>query len=322
MRVDPAPGERERQAADAAEGLFRAESRGLWGLAYRFTGSVEDADDVVQESFVRLLASPPTRGQPLRPWLVRVATNLCIDALRRRRRRSYVGPWLPAPAAEPDGGWGECLASPAPDAEARYGLVESATYAFLVALEELGPRQRAVLLLRDALGYSAAEAARVLGTSEGNVRVLHLRARRTMEGYDRTRTPPLPELGTRQRAALERLLGALVAQDAQGLESILCEDVEASTDGGGAYTALHAALRGRARVAKLFLRAARERRRADASTDFRDVNALPALWISLGLPVRRQAPHSLIRCDVDDSGRIRRLHAILAPRKLSGLCPR
>jgi RNA polymerase sigma-70 factor (ECF subfamily) len=319
MRDDSSLRERPPQAADGAEGLFHEQSRGLWGLAYRLTGSAEDADDVVQESFARLLASPPTRGQPLRPWLVRVATNLCIDALRRRRRRAYTGHWLPAPAEEPEGGWVECLASPAPDPEARYGLVESATYAFLVALEELGPRQRAALLLRDALGYSAAEAARVLGTSEGNVRVVHLRARRTMERYDRTRAPSLPELGARQRAALERFLGSLLAQDARGLEAILREDVEATTDGGGAYTALHTALRGRARVAKLFLRAALERQRADAAAEIRLVNGLPALWICLGRPVRRQAPRTLIRCDVDDAGRIREIHAILAPRKLSGL---
>ena len=306
-------------AADGAEGLFRAQSRGLWGLAYRLTGSAEDADDVVQESFARLLARPPTRGQPLRAWLVRVATNLCIDALRRRRRRAYTGPWLPAPAEEPEGGWEECLASPAPDPEARYGLLESASYAFLVALEELGPRQRAVLLLRDVLGYTAGEAARALGTSEGNARVLHLRARRTMEGYDRTRVSSRSELVAQHRAALERFLASLLAQDAHGLEAILREDVLASTDGGGAYTALHTALRGRRRVAHFFLRAALHRRVADPTAEIRVVNGLPALLISLGRPVRRQAPRTLIRCDLDDAGRIRGIHAILAPRKLAAV---
>jgi RNA polymerase sigma-70 factor (ECF subfamily) len=311
--------EREPQAAGGAEALFRAQSRGLWGLAYRLTGSAEDADDVVQESFARLLASPPTRGQPPRAWLVRVATNLCIDGLRRRRRRAYTGAWLPAPSEEPADGWSECLASTAPDPEVRYGLLESASYAFLVALEELGPRQRAVLLLRDALGYSAAEVATVLGTSEGNVRVVHLRARRAMERYDRTRVHSLAELGAPQRSALERFLGSLLAQDARGLEAILREDVEATTDGGGAYTALHASLHGRERVARLFLRAALERKDGGTSVEVRIVNGLPALLVSLGRPVRRQAPRTLIRCDVDDAGAIRRIHVILAPRKLAAV---
>jgi len=319
MQDDPVRSDLGASAADGAEGLFRAQSRGLWGLAYRLTGSAEDADDVVQESFARLLASPPTRGQPLRPWLVRVATNLCIDALRRRRRRAYTGAWLPAPAKEPEGGWDECLASPAPDPEARYGLLESASYAFLVALEELGPRQRAVLLLRDVLGYSAAEAASALGTSEGNVRVVHLRARRAMERYDGARRPRTPELAARHRAALERFLGAMLAQDARGVEAILREDVETSTDGGGAYTALHTTLRGRDRVARFFLRAALQRREADPKAEIRLANGLPVLLISLGRPVRRQAPCTLIRCDLDDAGRIRGIHAILAPRKLAAV---
>ncbi len=319
MPDDLAGSERGSQAADGAEALFRAQSRGLWGLAYRLTGSAEDADDVVQESFARLLASPPTRGQPPRAWLVRVATNLCLDALRRRRRRAYTGVWLPAPAEEPSEGWGECLASAAPDPEVRYGLLESASYAFLVALEELGPRQRAVLLLRDALGYSAAEVADVLGTSEGNVRVVHLRARRAMEGYDRARAPSIAELGARQRVALESFLKGLLAQDARGLEAILREDVEATTDGGGAYTALHASLRGRGRVARFFLRAALERRGGGTSAEIRLVNGLPALLVSLARPVRRQAPHTLIRCDTDEAGAIRGIHAILAPRKLAAV---
>jgi RNA polymerase sigma-70 factor (ECF subfamily) len=319
MPDDLAGSEREPQAADGAEALFRAQSRGLWGMAYRLTGSAEDADDDVQESFARLLASPPMRGQPPRAWLVRVATNLCIDALRRRRRRAYTGAWLPAPAEEPADGWGECLASAAPDPEARYGLLESASYAFLVALEGLGPRQRAVLLLRDALGYSASEVAGALGTSEGNVRVIHLRARRAMERYDRTRVPSIAELGARQRSALERFLGSLVAQDARGLEAILREDVEATTDGGGAFTALHASLRGRSRVAKFFLRAALERRERGVNAEIRVVNGLPALLIRVGHPVRRQAPRTLIRCDVDDAGGIRGIHAILAPRKLAAV---
>jgi len=309
----------ERGAAASPDDLFRAHARGLWGLAYRLTGSAEDAEDVVQEAFARLIERPPSGDQPLGPWLARVATNLGIDALRRRRRRRYAGAWLPAPAEAPDDEWRDRLASREPDPEARYGLLESASYAFLLALEALGPRQRAVLLLRDVLGYTAAETAAAIGTSEGNVRLLHLRARRALEGYDRARCIPTSELRARHRAALEGFLACLLSQDARALETLLAESVEAATDGGGAYTALAAPLHGRARVARFFLRAALHRRSSAATTEIRLVNGLPAALITLGSPVRRQAPRSVLQLELDEGGCIRAIRATLAPRKLGAV---
>src|SRR5262249_19981032 len=125
-------------------------------------GSAADADDIVQETFVRWLAQPTAELSP--SWLTRVATNLGIDALRERRRRGYPGPWLPAPVADDLGGSIDLLPSDEIDPGTRYDLAESATLAFLIALEALGPRQRAVLLLRDVLGYSSSEAADALAT--------------------------------------------------------------------------------------------------------------------------------------------------------------
>jgi RNA polymerase sigma-70 factor, ECF subfamily len=308
----------DREASLAA--LFRAQRGPLFGLAYRLTGSAEDAEDVVQEAFARLAARPP----PLPPdelgrWLARVATNLGIDALRRRRRRAYAGPWLPAPVETSDDDPLAAIASEAPDPERTYGLAESATYAFLVALEALSPRQRAALLLRDVLGHSAAEAAALLGTTEGNVRVLHLRARRALEPYDAARCIPTPELRARHEAALARFLACLDAQDARGLESLLTDGVETVTDAAGEYTALAEPLVGRERVARLYLMAALHRRAGGTHNEIRLVNGLPAAWITLLAPVRRQAPRSLVRCELDAAGRIRLIHAVLAPRKLRAL---
>src|SRR5262249_59509545 len=123
---------------------FRANERFLWGLCYRMTGCAADADDLVQDTFVRVLARPPRMDDPLRPWLVRVAMNLGRDLLRRRRRRPYVGPWLPSPIETGDE---ESPPSFEPTleggltTEGRYDLLESVSFAFLVALEALTPQQ-------------------------------------------------------------------------------------------------------------------------------------------------------------------------------------
>jgi RNA polymerase sigma-70 factor, ECF subfamily len=300
--------------------LFRSERRRLWALVYRLTGSAEDAEDVVQDAFARLVAQDPRSPvHQLGAWLARVATNLAIDALRRRRRRGYVGPWLPSPIEMAEADPVDARPDERPDPEARYGLVESATYAFLIALEALGPRQRAVLLLRDVLGHSARETADIVGTTEGSVRVLHLRARRALEEYDKARCMPTPELRERHRAALQRFLDCLLAQDAHGLEAILAESVQTVTDSAGAYTALATPLAGRTRVSRLYLMAALHRQAGGTRNEIRLVNGLPAVLITLGQPVRRQAPRTLIRCELDDAGCIRLVQAILAPRKLAGL---
>lgn len=211
------------------------------------------------------------------------------------------------------------LASEAPDPERRYGLAESASYAFLVALEALSPRQRAVLVLRDVLGHSGAETAERLGLGEGNVRVLHLRARRALADYDAARCVPTPELRERHRAALERFLACLHAQDARGVEALLAESVETVTDAAGEFTALAAPLAGRERVARFYLAAALHRRAGGTRTELRLVNGLPAALVTLLAPVRRQAPRSLLCCDLDENSRIRRIHTILSPKKLAAL---
>jgi RNA polymerase sigma-70 factor (ECF subfamily) len=306
--------------ARALEALYAAQRGSLFGLAYRLTGSVEDAEDAVQEAFARLAAAGlEAPNAELGRWLARVTTNLGIDALRRRRRRAYAGPWLPAPLETPEPDPLERLVSEAPDPEQRYGIAESASYAFLLALEALSPRQRAALLLRDVLGLSAREAAVCLGTSEGNVRVLQLRARRALAPYDADRSLPTPALRARHQAALERFLACLAAQDARGLEALLAEDVATVTDAAGEYTALAAPLVGRAPVARLYLMAALHRKAGGTRQEIRLVNGLPAALVTLLAPVRRQAPRSLLRIELDAEGRIRLVQAVLAPAKLRPL---
>ena len=312
----------EARAPDAdLDALFRAERGSLWGIAYRLTGTAADADDVVQEAFARAAtASPEPRTGSLAPWLVRVVTNLAIDVLRRRKRRRYEGPWLPAPYeddAEPDRF--APRAGEAHDPEHRYGLTESATFAFLIALEALAPRPRAALLLRDVLGYSARETATALETSEANVRVLHLRGRRALAEYDRDRCVPDAALRARHQQVLERLNRCLLAQDTSALEALFTESVRTVTDANGEYTALAQPMTGRSRVARFYQMAAFHRQTSDARSEIRIVNGLPALLTVLHAPVRRQAPRSVLRVELDADGRVREVQVVLAPGKLGAM---
>ena len=170
------------------------ESRAPLPVGPRLSGSRAaraDADDIVQETFLRAMARPPVRTDlPWRPWLVRVALNLGRDLLRARRRRGYPGPWLPSPVPL-DRSRAAHLRPAGSDESphARYDLVESVSFAFLLALEALTPAQRAVLLLRDVLDYSVKETAKALRMTAANVKTTHLRARRAMASYERDRVP-------------------------------------------------------------------------------------------------------------------------------------
>ncbi len=309
-----------RAPAADLDALFRAERGSLFALAYRLTGTAADADDVVQEAFARAVGAPPEPlAGSLAPWLVRVVTNLAIDVLRRRKRRRYEGPWLPG-AIEDDGDERDLpRAGEHSDPERRYGLQESATFAFLIALEALGPRPRAALLLRDVLGYTARETADVLATSEENVRVLHLRGRRALADYDRDRCVPDAALRDRHRAALERLQTCLLAQDANGLEALFTDSVSTITDANGEFTALAQPMSGRARVARFYQMAALHRQKSDARSEIRVVNGLPALLTVLGAPQRRQAPRTLLHIELDGADRIRAVQVVIAARKLGAV---
>jgi RNA polymerase sigma factor (sigma-70 family) len=268
---------------------------------------------------VRAVEAPGSlQGGDLERWLVRVATNLSLDCLRRRRRRRYHGPWLPSPLET-----GEPLdvsrlaTADAAGAAQSVERAEQVSYAFLVALEALSPRARAVLLLLDMLDYSAAEVARILETTEGNVRVLHHRARRALERFD-LEVVTSRGVRERQRSALEKLLVCMMNQDAAGMEALLTHDVRSLTDSGGRYTALKEPLVGRAAVIRFHLETAR-RRAPVSNTELRWINGVAALVV-VTRPLRpRMAPRLVLRCEVDVDGHIRELHIILNPHKLTAV---
>jgi RNA polymerase sigma-70 factor, ECF subfamily len=291
----------------------------LWGLAYRITGSAADADDVVQETFIRAYEHAPAHLDDPRRWLMRVAINAGRDVLRRRKRRAYVGPWLPTPIETGDDA--PPSFEPAVEGrtlEGRYDLMESASLAFLQALEALSPTQRAILLLRDVFDYSAAEVASVLNLSAGNVRIIHLRARRIISRYERRRTIPSPANRARTGEALRRFLELLGNGDVRGIERMLASDVTAVTDGGGEYTASRRPIAGVQRVAKFFARLAASRY-GGMRIRIRSVNHFPAAMLEFGSSPGRRAPRLLLGIDVNTAGLISNVWVIASSNKLAAL---
>ena len=306
--------------ATAIEAL-ETDRRLLWGLCYRMTGNAADADDLVQETFVRAIEKPPRRtDEPLRPWLVRVAINLSRDLLRRRKRHGYVGPWLPSPVPTDE----ESPASyepPAPSEDspvARYDLKESISFAFLLALEALSPSQRAVLLLRDVFDYSTSETAEALDMTEANGKVVLLRARRRMKEYDKSRAAISPALQEATRRALEQFLLYLGARDAAGLERLLAEEVVSLSDGGGEVNAARQPIRGRERVLRLILGLAKKSL-VEPRFAVLTLNGLPAIVVEDLPTTTGAATRYTIHFEVNGAGLVCGLHAVLAPSKLSAI---
>jgi RNA polymerase sigma-70 factor (ECF subfamily) len=300
--------------------VFADERRFLFGLCYRMTGSAADADDLVQETFARALAKPPARTDaPWRPWLVRVALNLARDELRRRKRRSYRGPWLPEPVEDAE------LVEPSHEPASttgRYELLESVSFAFLLALEALTPTQRAVLLLRDVFEYSGAETAAALDLSEANVRVLLHRARHALADYDRTRLPRDPAARERALAVLGRFMAAFAQQDKAGMAALLAEDVVTLNDTDGRYPAAGVPVVGREKVARFHVGIARLREGQTPRVEVRALNGGVAIFVEFEQPVGDNlAPRFAMTGELDQNGLVRRIYSVLAPAKLERLSP-
>ncbi len=298
---------------------FAKHERAIWGLCYRMTASAADADDLVQDTFARAMERPPEALEGLRPWLTTVALNLSRDLLRARQRKSYIGPWLPAPiedaqleapiAYEIEGPHGT---------EARYDMMESVSFAFLLALETLSPTARAILLLRDVFDYSIQETASALELSAANVKVTLHRARKKMATYDQARCILNEERRARSEQALTGLLGGLVSGDVGAIERLLARDVKALSDGGGEFHAATRPIFGRDHVIRFYM-GVLGRRGLPVWFEQRSLNGLPAVLSVFGEARPREAKKLVTRVEVDDRGQILELHTILATPKLSAL---
>ncbi|MGD2060228.1 MAG: RNA polymerase sigma-70 factor [Acidimicrobiia bacterium] len=218
--------------------IFERHRNRLMGIAYGMLGSVMDAEDVVQDAYLRWRGVSVAAIDSPEAYLTTITTRLAIDSLRsaRNRRETYVGPWLPEPIA----------ASFEPDPADLVAATEAFSMALLVALERLNPIERAVLLLRDVFDLDYAEIADVVDKSPANCRQIASRARDKAGDTSRP-VRAAPEL---ERAVIERYLEKVSAGDVDGVASIFAEDVVLWSDGGGKARAARHPLYGAKRVAR------------------------------------------------------------------------
>lgn len=298
-------------------GLFAEHRRRLWGLTYRMTGSTSEAEDLVQETFARALERPPAdRERPWGPWLVTVATRLAIDAFRRRQQRGYTGSFLPAPL---DADTMAGLLPPVDAGADRYETLDSLSFGFMLALETLSATQRAVLVLRDALGFSGPETAAMLELSPENVRTTLGRARRVMAEHRRAAKLPDPLHHTRALALLQRFMQAAAAGDVDALVACLAEDARLVADGGGRYVSPLQPVTGADRIARFVLGIAAKA--TDFATAWTELNGEPAVLVCVGgSTVRRAPPRTAFRIELDAEGsRIAEVHLMSNPDKIEHL---
>jgi len=266
----------------------------LLAIAYRMLGSVEDAEDVVQDAY--FIWDRAVEIQDPEAWLVKVTTNRCIDKLRQRQKQNaYPGAWLPEPVSEQwPGGTADAVE-----------LAESLSMAFLLLLETLTPAERAAFLLREAFGYGFDQIALLLDKSAGNVRQLVTRARQRVAHQDRRFHPDRPQA----EKLADEFFAACRSGDLQKIEAMLASDVVLLSDGGGVVHAARSPIRGTARIAKLLaitFRKAREQGHESVVT----VNGQPGVALHTSDGNTKLMSYQIV------SGRIQQIYFVLNPDKL------
>ncbi|WP_405595894.1 RNA polymerase sigma-70 factor [Streptomyces sp. NBC_01410] len=293
-------------ATDTVTDVFEEHRPVLTGVAYRMLGRVADAEDVVQEAWLRWSAADRSEVREPRGYLVRITTRLAIDRLRQAqsRREAYVGPWLPEPLATDFG-------HTVPDTAEQAVLAESVSLAVLVVLEALSPLERAVFVLREAFGFPYAEIATTLDRSEAAVRQLAGRARRHVE----ERKPRYDVDPTERRDLTERFLAAATGGDLESLLNLLAPNVRLVGDSGGKAKAPLRVMESADKVGR-FLFAVTQQPVPEMDFRFIELNGAPALLV-----LSAGKPDTVFQVEVLD-GRIQCLYIIRNPDKLTSLTPR
>jgi RNA polymerase sigma-70 factor (ECF subfamily) len=281
--------------------LFEEQRQLLFGIAYRMLGSVADAQDMVQECYLRWHRATDEVIRSPRAWLTTVITRLCINHLQaaRTQRETYVGPWLPEPLVDEQ----------AKDPAATSMLADSLSLAFLVLLETLSPDERAVFLLREGFECEFADIARIIGKSETNCRQILARARQRIDAgrprYDVSRVDADKIVGP--------FVAALRSGDLEAMLAHLAENVVLVADAGGRPGALLKPLHGAVPVARAMLHATRQLGTAQPDVRPAVVNGLPGFVRYEGARAHAVLAFGLV------GGRIASVFVISNPAKLRHL---
>ncbi|MFE9014970.1 RNA polymerase sigma-70 factor [Streptomyces cyaneofuscatus] len=289
--------------ADPATDVFEEHRPVLTGVAYRMLGRVADAEDVVQEAWLRWSSAAQEDVREPRAFLVRITTRLAIDRLRhlKSRREAYVGPWLPEPVVT-DFGPG------APDAAERAVLADSVSLAVLVVLESLSPLERAVFVLREAFGFPYAEIATALDRTEAAVRQLAGRARRHVD----ERKPRYDVDPGERRDLTERFLAAASGGSIEQLMALLAPDVRLVSDAGGKAKAARRVIETADKVGR-FLAAVGQEVGPDWDMRVAEFNGGPAVACFVG-----GKPDTFFQVEIRD-GAVQCIYIVRNPDKLAGL---
>ncbi|MBO3741328.1 RNA polymerase sigma factor SigJ [Actinoplanes sp. NEAU-H7] len=273
----------------------------LFQLAYRMTGSTADAEDVVQETWLRWHRVEPGTVRDPRAFLVRTATRLAIDHLRRERvrRAAYIGPWLPEPLPS------------APGADEPVARAESVSMAVLVLLESLSPLERAVFVLHDVFDFGYPEVAEAVGRAEPAVRQLAARAR----AHVRERRPRYHADPALRRTVTDRFLKACLGGDLSELMDVLAPDVALWADANGSNEMPREVLYGWDAVVAFF-RDSIELFPPDLAAHPADLNGGPA-----GLLTTADGVAAAVLLDLDEQGRVAVVRLVRNPAKLTRLGP-
>jgi RNA polymerase sigma-70 factor (ECF subfamily) len=289
---------------DAATAIFAAERPRLVGLAYRLLGSVADADDVVQEAWIRWARTDHASIERPAAWLTTVVSRLGLDRLRSRRREQvdYVGPWLPEPLVQP---------MTLDDPEHATVLADSLTTSFLVMLERLSPEERLVVLLVDVFGEPFASVATLLDRTDESCRQMAVRARRKLaalhEQIDRRRPTQSEQL-----AVASAFVGAVLSGDIDAVTSMLTSTSVLTSDGGARRHAARRPVVGPDRIARFLVNLGR---RMPDPLDFDPVwvNGSPGAVMRL-----RGKPYMVMQFDIVE-GMVERQYWIVNPDKLASI---